>query len=666
MLGLDPRALARHVRQILARVIRSSLGPSSSPAGPWRLTSFAGVSAILAGTFFASAAGAAPPPYTNAVLGDSPTAYWRLGETPGATAAVDSSGHANAGTYHGVMLGNDGGLETDGDTSATFSSGSWVDLGAAGNFDGGDGYGPMTVELWISTLADGETIIYRPDQVLSQTWLVYVDSSGRIGAVMPNSTGNPMYFGGSGPPIQVDDGAWHHVVVANDGGTGGYIRIWVDGTEQDTQKVVQICPKGGSCPLSDVPSGTNPLTLGTGPQGPFTGDIDEVAVYNHVLTNARVNAHYTSGETYSDASDETTLTDAQRTQAINIVTQDPRFGAVVGATSYSVSATSAWTKTSGQSIGAEVDFDLGSTLALEYDWPQIEYDDSEAASPPYAQITDHMSYTNVTGLQALVDLNTGAMVSLNPDGGADDPPPAGEVTYDGNATTADSGSYTPLLRRVYFDGDWFWNFDFEIRNHDIKPGSIASRSKADMPVNLIWWNNATVNKAKLALALQGFAEGCDWHNIPFGTCHAQNAAESNQMRLQDGNPAQDPAGRQATHAVVWDDDRGAVQGFPCHGTRHHYRVYAPAPGTGGEDRMYNLRWGYYVVSSSHIDHNDTCPRKWSGQNEDAERYIANKAAAAGLSVERNVVPMRNAHDPRPRARKRFQSNGLATKIKLVD
>jgi Concanavalin A-like lectin/glucanases superfamily len=673
MHGLDPPGIHR-ARRTLAWPIGRRVVSSGAAAPRWRLgwpTGVGAVAALAAIVVFASAAGAAPPPYTNAVLADSPTAYWRLGEAPGATTAVDASGHSNAGTYHTVTLGNDGGLETDGDTSATFSSGSWVDLGAAGNFDGGDGYGPMTVELWISTLADGETIIYRPDQVLSQTWSVYVDSSGRIGAVMPNSTGNPMYFGGSGPPIPVDDGAWHHVVVANDGGTGGYIRIWVDGTEQDTEKVVQTCPKGGSCPLSDVPSGTNPLTLGTGPYGPFTGDIDEVAVYNHVLTNAQVNAHYTSGETYSDASDQPTLTEAQRTQALNIVTSDPRFSAVIGSTSYSVTSTSAWTKLSGGLLGAEVDVDWATPQSINYAWPDIRYDDSEASTPPYTELTDSETYSDVTGLRILVDLNRGVMVSMQPDGTAEDPPAVDQSSqYEVNAPSGDVGGYDSSLRRIYIDGDWFWNFDFS--SDQIRPGSVESRSKVDMPVNLIWWNLADVTKAKDALVDYGFHEGCAAGSLNCLRDQLRWAAELQHMKLKDGRPSQDPTSRgSVTHLAQWDQDRGAVQGWPVKGIRHHYRIYAPSPDVGGDDRMYNLDWSFYVVATSHIDRDDHCHEahlpnchQWSGMNEDAERYIRKKAIAAGYVVDANAVNMRNGHDPRPRGRKRFQNNGLATKIRL--
>jgi hypothetical protein len=648
------RVAARFAQQALTS--RSWAQTPVSRSAPQRLVALT-LFAVVAGLLLTVSAGAAPAPYVNAVLADSPVAYWRLGEAPGATTAVDATGHGNNGTYNGVTLGTDSGLETDANTSATFSSGSWANVGDAGGFDGGD----FTVEAWISTITDDTTVMYRPDSVRGSNWSIGVDSTGRITAqvVNPDSPFTPLFFGGAGPAIQVDDGAWHHMVVSND---AAYIRIWVDGVEQDTAKVVQECPKAGCALAFDPPAPTTPVRIGNG----FVGDVDEVAVYNHVLSNARMNAHYTSGETYSDASDQPSLTDSQRAQATSIVTNDPRFLAIAGP-GYTVSTPTAWVKLSGGLIGAEVDVTLGSTQTITTNWPDISYDDTESMSPPYSEGTDHETYTGVSGLTALVDLNRAVMVSMMPDGAVDDPPDQDlSANYNVNGDTGDKAGYDSSLRRFYIDADWFWSFDFSTDH--IGAGSVESRSKVDMPVNLIWWSLADVNKAKDALAAYGFHHGC---SVPCGVNPYDNrwGAENEHMRLKDGRPAQDPLSRgTVTHTTQWDGDRGAVQGYPVHGLRHHYRLYAPAPDVGGDDRMYNIDWGYYVVSTSHLDRDDHCSgpgcHSWSGKSEDAERFIRKKAIAAGLTVNADAVNLRNGHDARPLGRKRFQNNGLATKIRL--
>ena len=67
----------------------------------------------------AAGAQAAPVTYEVRVLADAPFGYWRMGEAPGATAAADTSGNGNAGTYSGgVTLGQPG--FHGGDTAALF------------------------------------------------------------------------------------------------------------------------------------------------------------------------------------------------------------------------------------------------------------------------------------------------------------------------------------------------------------------------------------------------------------------------------------------------------------------------------------------------------------------------------------------------------------------
>jgi hypothetical protein len=83
-----------------------------------------------------------------------------------------------------------------------------------------------------------------------------------------------------GPPVRVDNGAWHHVVVVFDRDTG--IAVYVDG-----QSSAAVAPLPG-----DV-GNSGPFLVGkaTG-YGYFRGEIDEVAVYPGLLTASRVATHY--------------------------------------------------------------------------------------------------------------------------------------------------------------------------------------------------------------------------------------------------------------------------------------------------------------------------------------------------------------------------------------
>ena len=87
-----------------------------------------------------------------------------------------------------------------------------------------------------------------------------------------------------GPSIRVDDGRWHHVVVAFDRDIG--ITIYVDAVSA-----------GNEAPIAGDVSNAGEFMLGKAPGYPeFKGDLDEVAVYEGLLTPNRVAAHYAAAQ----------------------------------------------------------------------------------------------------------------------------------------------------------------------------------------------------------------------------------------------------------------------------------------------------------------------------------------------------------------------------------
>jgi Concanavalin A-like lectin/glucanases superfamily len=217
------------------------------------------------------------------VLADNPVGYWRLGEASG-TVAADAAG-TSTGTYQGgVILGAIGALAADPNTAARFDgSDDKVSMGdpAGGALDFGTG--DFTVELWAKTTTNGEraTVSKRPST--GSYWQVTVtDDPGHAGEIRVNVSAavtRELY----GPTVRVDDGAWHHVVVAfdRDSGTTAY----VDGVGR-----FAAGDTGGSV------DNAGPFLVGksTG-YGYFAGDLDEVAVYPTLLSAARVQAHFTAG-----------------------------------------------------------------------------------------------------------------------------------------------------------------------------------------------------------------------------------------------------------------------------------------------------------------------------------------------------------------------------------
>jgi hypothetical protein len=81
------------------------------------------------------------------------------------------------------------------------------------------------------------------------------------------------------------DGNWHHAVGTYDGSSA---KLYIDGVLQSTQALTGSTPAGGG----------QPLLIGTGSNNaignylPYTGSIDEVALYGSALSSTRVTAHF--------------------------------------------------------------------------------------------------------------------------------------------------------------------------------------------------------------------------------------------------------------------------------------------------------------------------------------------------------------------------------------
>ena len=110
--------------------------------------------------------------YNTAVTADSPSAYWRLGETTGTTAANQVSG-SPAGTYAGgLALGGTGALTGDPDKAPTFDG---VDdkASVASNAALDLGNGPFSIEIWIKRNAMNHT-----DEMISKGTAGAASASG--------------------------------------------------------------------------------------------------------------------------------------------------------------------------------------------------------------------------------------------------------------------------------------------------------------------------------------------------------------------------------------------------------------------------------------------------------------------------------------------------------
>ena len=107
---------------------------------------------------------------------------------------------------------------------------------------------------------------------------IWMNSGEQIKAGFETSSGTDQFVTSPGT---YNNGQWHYVVVTNDGST---VRLYIDGTQVATKSTSSASPET---------SGTKPVRVGansrvTPPGNFFTGEVDEVRVWNDDLTTQQV------------------------------------------------------------------------------------------------------------------------------------------------------------------------------------------------------------------------------------------------------------------------------------------------------------------------------------------------------------------------------------------
>ncbi len=210
------------------------------------------------------------------VLGDSPIAYWRLGETSGTT-AVDSSGHAHSGTYlGGVALGVPAALVGDPDKAARFNGSNGmvqVPDSAALRLNGS-----WSIEFWAKQISYMHTY------------------PGILGKGTPtNTTGYGIWSDSNGALWFMRD--WKVAGSGNGALTTGY-RYFVltyDAASQKMRWYVNGALATTTTVTLPANSGTQPFQLGQGYGYYGNNDLDEVALYGAPLSGTQVATHYAAG-----------------------------------------------------------------------------------------------------------------------------------------------------------------------------------------------------------------------------------------------------------------------------------------------------------------------------------------------------------------------------------
>lgn len=244
-----------------------------------------------------AAGSAARAGYMHTVLADGPAAYWRLGESPGATTATDQTGTAHGTYVNSPTLGEPGLVLWDPDTAmrvagGSASSGERVDVpnGTLGFSD----RSTYSIEL----LAQADGLLSRAQSMVQQR---DGGATGRTLMFVKDGEDEFSSYVGGGQRlsgIAVEPGEVYHVVVvfdeAADGTAGngtGTVRWYVNGQAGRVHSGVT-----GEGSTGDLIIGQHKVH-DTG----FLGVLDEVALYDYPLddpdgdgdfADSRIGLHY--------------------------------------------------------------------------------------------------------------------------------------------------------------------------------------------------------------------------------------------------------------------------------------------------------------------------------------------------------------------------------------
>ena len=248
----------------------------------------------------------ASPPYEDVVYYHRPAAYWRMGESRGATIAADSSGNGVTATYRGVMLGEPGALYDDPDTAARFSASDGLDAGDRFDFAS---RAPFTLEVWASprvVIDNGWRMLFHKELTDAwgrqgyTFWISRDPAQGRVVIASErfrNGAANSVSF--SLPENEFRLRRWHHLAVSYDGSA---LTLYLNGRQVARNEQATLNLGDTSAPLVVGKASWAAAFPWSAPLSEaFPGKLDEAAVYTRALTAAEVRGHFAANPFYPAA-----------------------------------------------------------------------------------------------------------------------------------------------------------------------------------------------------------------------------------------------------------------------------------------------------------------------------------------------------------------------------
>jgi hypothetical protein len=226
-------------------------------------------------------------PYAQAVMADTPVAYYRLDDA--GAAMYDATNNRINGKYGSSITKRVSSLVANtSDTAATFPGGAWS-ANSIATVPQNTLLQPtaITIEAWLkeTTANSGgylDLVSYGPQS--GQGYSMQISPSNTI-TVFLKTTGTPSSITLSGATV-LTAGTVYHVAATYDGTYAKlYVNNYLDASVSTTGNIDYSGISTYGLALGATQSTSRPV---------FNGTLDEVAIYDHALADARIYAHYTT------------------------------------------------------------------------------------------------------------------------------------------------------------------------------------------------------------------------------------------------------------------------------------------------------------------------------------------------------------------------------------
>lgn len=229
--------------------------------------------ALTASEVAALYAGSGPLPCDQTCVG-----WWKLDEASGTT-ATDSSGAGSTGTYTGSPTLNTEGI-FGGAMKIDGTAGKYLDAGTANALNLSSNY--FTISAWVKFTSTSGT-----------QWLVARDEASNRGFAWGFISGKQTYSvggsGSSGVGSTLSANTWYHVVITSERPSLTTNKFYLNGKLDHTATGASAVPN-----VTGVSTSIGERKY-SGFEQAFNGSIDDVRIYNRVLSDIEIYSLYRSG-----------------------------------------------------------------------------------------------------------------------------------------------------------------------------------------------------------------------------------------------------------------------------------------------------------------------------------------------------------------------------------